>query len=201
MSNFYQMFATPPLMEVTYEGSLDSFVEGTKQLSYRDSFANSVSTNTYVLELPEFKPLEQFFKDGVKEYTSQVLQSDDEITIQQSWINLTERNKHHPKHYHMNSYLSGVFFIQSTETVAPIIFDCPNTHNFPMRPEPRGHISNEFVNDSYTCAAKAGTLLVFPSNIPHWVPVNPLPETRISLSFNTFPKIPFGSVESSTRLT
>ena len=201
MSKFFQMFATPPMMEVEYEGSLDSFKRGSEQLTYRDSFANSVSTNTYVLELPEFKPLEKFFKDAVQNYTAQVLNSDDEITIQQSWVNLTERNKHHPKHYHTNSYLSGVFFIQSNETVAPIIFDSPNTHNFPIRPEPRGEVSNEFINDSYTCVAKEGTLLLFPSHIPHWVPINPLPDARISLSFNTFPKIPFGSVENSTRLT
>ncbi len=201
MSNFYQMFATPPLMEVKYEGSLDDYKEAIRKLTYRSSFANSVSTNTYVLNLPEFNPLEKFFKDAVHEYTDKVLNSDDEITIQQSWINLTEKGKHHPKHYHTNSYLSGVFFIQSNETVAPIIFDCPNTHNFPMRPEPRGEVSNEFINDSYTCVAKEGTLLLFPSNLPHWVPINPLPESRVSLSFNTFPKIPFGSVENSTRLT
>ena len=48
MSKFFQMFATPPMMEVEYEGSLDSFKRGSEQLTYRDSFANSVSTNTYV---------------------------------------------------------------------------------------------------------------------------------------------------------
>ena len=56
MSKFFQMFATPPMMEVEYEGNLDPFKMGSQQLTYRDSFANSVSTNTYVLELPEFKP-------------------------------------------------------------------------------------------------------------------------------------------------
>ncbi len=80
----------------------------------------------------------------------------------------------------------------------------PHTHNWPIRPEPKEYLTvggNEFTNDSYSYMASAGDLVIFPSSIPHWVPVNTTDENRVSISFNTFPKIPFGGLDNTTRLT
>ena len=49
----------------------------------------------------------------------------------------------------------------------------------------------------YTCsscdiASIPGNLLIFSSLQPHSVPVNKSETNRVSISFNTFPTVPFG---------
>ncbi len=202
-SKFYLMFATPPLFVTQYEGTVDSFLSEAYSIPYRDSFGNKVSTDTYILKRPGFNKLENFFLEHINSYTRQVLGSEEEIGIQQSWVNITQGKQNHPKHYHSNSYLSGVFYLNTVKDT-PIVFDSPHTHNWPIRPEPKEYLTvggNEFTNDSYSYMASAGDLVIFPSSIPHWVPVNTTDENRVSISFNTFPKIPFGGLDNTTRLT
>ena len=47
---------------------------------------------------------------------------------------------------------------------------------------------------------KAGELILFPSNLPHSVPINASDKERISLSFNTWTKGNIGSIEHLTYL-
>ena len=97
-SKFYLMFATPPLFVTQYEGTVDSFLSEAYSIPYRDSFGNKVSTDTYILKRPGFNKLEKFFLEHVNSYTRQVLGSEEEIGIQQSWVNITQGKQNHPKH-------------------------------------------------------------------------------------------------------
>ena len=47
-------------------------------------------------------------------------------------------------------------------------------------------------------AAKPGTLLVFSSRSTHSVPPNMSDNPRLSIAFNTFPKLPFGDYRALT---
>jgi hypothetical protein len=60
---------------------------------------------------------------------------------------------------------------------------------------------NTFNSESWWVEAYTGRLLIFPSELEHSVENVETEETRISLSFNTFPIGHFGDDESLTGLT
>jgi len=195
---FYLMFSIPPLMEAKYPyDDIDTIANYVQSTLHRRSIANWTSKETHLLDDDVCKNLKKHCLDSVHKYTRNILNSDHEILMTQSWSSITKPGQHHPKHYHANSFLSGVFYLQSDEEVSPITFDGP-LQNFSVRPE--FNTTNEFMNDSYTTKAKQGYLYLFPSTLPHFVSTNTSSEDRISISFNTFPKPPFGSEENFSQL-
>ena len=202
-SDYYMMFAYPPLFVVEYPHDLGVVKNVFKDLTFRQSRSNLTTVNQYLLDLPELSDLKRFCHHAATKYFNDVLHIDDpKITIQQSWGNKTPKGTHHPRHYHLNSMLSGVFYIDTGDESSPIVFDGPTREEFPVRQESsdeRG--SNEFMNDSYTFPAKEGILAIFPSSLHHYVPTNNTDKERISLSFNSFPELPVGTIDNSTYLT
>ena len=55
-------------------------------------------------------------------------------------------------------------------------------------------------SESVAFRADVGNLLVFSSRLRHSVPPNHTDKKRLSLSFNTFPKLPFGNEHGLTRI-
>ena len=202
-SEYFMMFAFPPLYVVEYPHDLSAIQEAVDDLEFRQSQSNFTTSNQYILELESFSKLKEFCLFSVQKYTADViLNPHHEIGIQQSWANKTVKGTEHPKHYHLNSMISGVFYVRSSDDAPPIVFDSVRQDPFPVRPEPdRSLPSNEFTNDSYTFKASAGHLLLFPSILHHYVPMHTGDEPRISISFNTFPMLPVGSYDASTLLT
>ena len=201
--SYFMMFAYPPLLIVEYPNDLQPLILEARSLEYRPSMSNDTTVNQFVLDLPAFKPLRDFCHKQVAKYVLDVLIiTDHEILIKQSWLNKTLKNKSHPKHYHLNSMVSGVFYLEGPDPEeCPIVFDTPRIDPFPVRPEPNQELpSNEFLNDSYKVPTIPGHLLLFPSTLHHYVPTNLTDTSRVSLSFNTFPKLPVGSVNNSTYL-
>ena len=160
------------------------------------------SRDHYVLN--ELDELREFCKECSETYCKEVCDVDCEIDIQQSWLNVNETGDSFGDHWHANSYLSGVFYIESdTKKGAPIRFH--NTlRNFSYYPDPSGTMQdgrNKYTTNKMDVASIPGKLLVFSSMLTHSVPVNQSKETRISLSFNTTPTRPFGSEDRLTRIT
>jgi len=191
------MFQIPPLMVFEYDGDMDKLLEYVSNIEYRDSTGNIKSKSDYILDEKELSVLKKFCLESVQEYISDVLGISDEIEIHQSWVNVNKPGQNHPEHYHGNSFISGVFYLSSDqEEGSPITFKSElHKSNFSILTVPEDPFAKYYpsVAASFNYPSIPGELILFSSTTTHFVPTNKSDEVRVSLSFNTYPKIPFGS--------
>lgn len=191
-------FATPPILVFKYSDDVVDLKKRALQVPFSDMEAGLVqSEESKVLHnVPEFKELKEFIDKCIKHYLIKVCGSHHEVQITQSWINILKKWSGHPSHIHANSYLSGVFYLDvDPENGNPIEFERLDEY-FSLKlgdeghDDPRKHYKHIYPNIKVN--AMNGHLLLFPSTLRHRVGINELDDARISLSFNTFPKRPFG---------
>jgi uncharacterized protein (TIGR02466 family) len=173
------LFAKPVLRSVVDIGDVDF-----KSLDWVINNENLTSKNRHVLKLPEFKNLKDQLYDCVCEYFYGLMQakSDIEIYITESWVNKTEKGHSHHRHWHPNSLLSGVVYLDCDEQSGAIKFktsqydaieydvDQPNVYN----------------SRCTGMLPRVGDVIIFPSGVEHEVEKHLGESPRYSLSFNTF---------------
>ena len=158
---------------------------------------NIASNDNYVLENKTLKNLKKDLHTKVMDYFDKVICTSNSIIphITQSWINYTETNQFHHRHFHSNSYVSGVFYIDAQKEVDSITFYRP------------GEIQktivlsvaqcNQFNSANWGCSIQTGDVVLFPSSLHHGVQKKKGNNIRISLSFNVFFK---GTIGDKTDL-
>jgi len=158
------------------------------------NIGNKHSKDSEVLENHDLISLKKFCLDALNQFTVDVFGNRIDLKITQSWLNVTKKTEYHHKHYHPNSFISGVLYIETSES------DKIYFHN-PTKPQ--------FLNDSKTFTlynssdwwlpTSKGSLLLFMSTLEHSVaPVQS--NKRVSLSFNTFFNSNFGLKDNLTLL-
>ena len=169
-----------------------------KKKTHRNE-GNVTSDDTYVLENKTLKNLKEDLHKKLLDYFNKVLCNSNSITplITQSWLNYTEPNEFHHKHFHSNSYVSGVFYIDANKTVDHIKFYKSHV------PEIESTIStyNLFNARSLWFPVETGDVVLFPSSLPHGVDKKQGTNSRISLSFNSYFKGTIGHKLKLTELT
>ena len=194
------MFSVPPLLKAYYpHDDFDDIVNYVKGLQYETtngSIDNSQSVDSFVLNKDIFSNFNEFIEDCVKEYTDKIFVTDQELNVTQSWVNRTEIGQEHHYHDHPNSILSGVFFLKSG---SPIKFLNNRYHSFQLEHKKNVNPYNQYNQIVYEYPSEPRILILFPSYLTHYVPVNTGGD-RYSLSFNTFPSGSFGSKRSLTHV-
>jgi len=170
-----------------------------KKETYKNE-GNITSNDNYVLENKTLKNLKEDLRKRVIDYFDKVICTSNSIIpyITQSWINYTETNQFHHRHFHFNSYVSGVFYIDAKKEVDQIIFYRPR-HQKTFRLSAARY--NDFNSPSWWCSIQTGDVVLFPSYLDHAVEKKKGPDTRISLSFNVFFKGKIGTASQLTELT
>ena len=189
------LFEVPPLMVFEYGGDMNKLLKYTSNVEYEQTPGNLKSIDHYILDNNELSDLKKFCLKSVAEYLDEVCGFTDEVEIQQSWINVNGTGQHHPEHFHPNSLISGVFFLESDKSKnSPLVFKSElHKSNFSVAlPTKDSHTFRPCIAASVMFPSIPGTLLLFSSTITHQVPVNNSTTPRVSLSFNTYPKLPFG---------
>lgn len=148
---------------------------------------NRVSNNSYVLDMKIAIDLRAFILENVKHYFHEILLVADnvEIYLTQSWVNFNKKKTSHHRHYHPNSIVSGVFYIDGE--FSPLQIERPNkpdvfgsSFSFPYK-------GNNFLNTHLWEVANINSRsVIFPSSCYHSVEENDSDTERISLAFNTF---------------
>lgn len=163
----------------------------------RNNLGNTTSINSYILNRKELTSLRNELENKLQAYFEQVYSPkyDVSLRITQSWVNYTKKGQFHHKHRHPNSFISGVYYIETTDD------DKIYFHNdrIPMI-EIVPNLWNSWNSKTWWIEAKKGSLVLFPSSLEHNVEVVNTDETRISLSFNTFPIGDIGEEMSLTGL-
>ena len=162
-----------------------------KNISY-----NSQSEDSFVLDNPELERIRLWIKSEIKNFVKNVLGSENELVITQSWLNRNLKGESHHDHMHPNSIISGVWYPLCHEKLPPI--------KFMNRFQPHINISikefNTFNSATFMLPTKMGEMILFPSHLMHGVPTNQSDDARISLSFNTWCKGNMGDIRSLTYL-
>jgi uncharacterized protein (TIGR02466 family) len=198
MKNVLSLFSAPVAVtnidrDLTKD-ELQIFLKDISMYGALQSGENSQSKDLYLFDNKwgeGLKNLKMFFEEQIKKYLEEIEGVDTDragLRITQAWLNKTNLTEQHSPHTHVNSYLSGVFFISCLPN------DCINLIR-PTTLASYGAVNLTFPNKKVTAwnpkvvgvDIKEGDLIIFPSWIPHFVNVNETNKERISLAFNTFP--------------
>ena len=193
--NLHRLFPTPVGFTELGRDLTDEEQFFIKELETRPNMGNTTSINNFVLQHHILTDLRSFIEDSVNEYFQTTVnpKHDVSLRITQSWCNYSEPGQYHHKHAHPNSYISGVFYVQ-TNPDDRIYFYRDGWQQIKFPPEQW----NEFNYESWWFEVFTGRLILFPSSLTHMVPEIKGDDLRISLSFNTFP---LGTVGEELDLT
>ena len=156
------------------------------------SIGNEGSYNHRVLEDPAMKDIKKFVQDALNQYFEEIYSparpEEVRLKLTQSWTNVTEPGENHHQHYHPNSVISGVIYINADIDSDEIVFS--NTKETVWEFVVKN--KNAFNSRQYHLPVATGFMVLFPSQMFHGVPETTSKTPRISLAFNSFFEGKFG---------
>ena len=162
-----------------------------------------VSKNTYVLSQKIYSKFKSFIINQVNNYGYNTLGiKSKNWVVTQSWITVKNPNQKHHLHNHSNSLISGVFFYGKNDSnISKLKFYNPYgmrtlQTTFQLDFDRREDINpnDTFFTQYFEVPFTPGTMVLFPSFLPHSVEKNNSNTTRKSLAFNCMPKDIIGSL-------
>lgn len=156
-----------------------------KNQETRPNTGNATSIDNTILRNNSMTKLRDFIESNVSEYFKTVYSPKHNVNLRitQSWVNYTKPGEYHHKHAHPNSFVSGVFYPQANRRTDKIYFYRDGFQQIKLPPSDW----NIWNSDSWWFEVGTGDLVLFPSSLTHMVETVKGEDTRISLSFNTFP--------------
>jgi uncharacterized protein (TIGR02466 family) len=160
-----------------------NFVNTHENIYYPNS-GNKYSKNTFILNENEMVDINKFCNDALQIYFKNVINplTNTSIKITQSWINYTKLNGYHHEHDHPNSIISGVFYFSADKDKDMISFRRNDYKQIQILYKE----ANDYNTIQTDIKVESGDLVLFPSNISHYVPRIENSKTRTSLAFNSF---------------
>jgi uncharacterized protein (TIGR02466 family) len=173
-------------------------LEFIKNQKTRPNMGNVTSINNTILRHQAMTKLRDFIESSVSNYFTTVFNPKHKVNLRitQSWTNYTEPGQWHHKHAHPNSFVSGVFYPQANKETDKIFFYKAGFQMVKLPPDNY----NSWNSESWWFDVGTGDLILFPSSLEHMVETVQGNQTRISLSFNTFPVGNIGEEVSLTGL-
>lgn len=201
MSEILPLFSSPVYISDAYiTREFSKILEVCESLEYISNKGNNfASTNTDILNHPDFLEIKKIVEHELNEYVKNIMHWDAyEIYITQSWLNVNPPGTNHHQHYHYNSIVSGVFYLQTVDN---------DTITFYKDDKPLLSIEPSEFNiwnaNSFDVPVKSGMMVIFPSRLMHGVETNQssnIYDNRISIAVNTFVRGQFGSKQNLTYL-
>jgi uncharacterized protein (TIGR02466 family) len=137
-------------------------------------------------EFPEFENFKSIlntkFKNVFEQYGYDIKNKYD-VQISYFWANINNVGHSNTTHAHLQSFLSGVFYIKVPENSGRICFirDYKESSLISQYGNPT---QNELNFSSYAYQPEEGQLIIFPSWLPHRVEPNQSNDERISMAFD-----------------
>jgi len=137
-------------------------------------------TNNKLHTDPMFSTLANSILDQAKIFSKEFGYSDtiiDKLFINSMWANLSREGDYLESHIHQNSFLSGVFYIQSPPKSLICFYDHSDMSMIPEKLTPLS-----YTIATYDCIPSR--LLMWKSNLQHSTPKQPAGVEKLIVSFN-----------------
>ena len=99
------------------------------------------------------------------------------------WVNVMPEGGSHTSHIHLNSVISGTYYVAVPDGAGPIVYEDPRLA-FMMAAPPRKASLPQMFKPHVPFRPETGTLMLWESWLRHEVPLNRAEGNRISVSFN-----------------
>ena len=129
----------------------------------------------------EFKEFAELVISTSKEILDELKYDVEDIVITDMWATVLKSGENHPAHTHSNNFLSGVYYLHSSQG-ASIMFRDPRPAADVIMP--RIKESTIATASLLTYASKQNRAIIFPSWLPHYVKPNKSTNNRISIAWN-----------------
>ena len=137
------------------------------KLTGNDKNVNLTSEERDVLKTDKLNFLKRMILDKFNELNNEIFKYDNEFIITTSWFTHTKNDKFGNFHNHSNSMFSGVFYF--TDDNSSIKFQNFNKNtSFNIIPKE----FNVFNSSSWEIKPPKGTILLFPSEVYHYVNIS-----------------------------
>ena len=146
-----------------------------------------ISTSASLLENKEVKGLKKFIVDKATAYAEKVLEIKNKIYLTQSWSTLNKQHGFHSVHYHPNTFISLVYYVEAEK--GSLYFDLRRSSiqegfNFDY-----SIINyNVFNSERWTVHIESGDIVIFPGHVCHGSNSNESKKHRITMGANFFLK-------------
>jgi len=175
----------------------EEWIQLAEQESYKRNFVNNawMGEDYYVLnKLPDLK---KQIEKLVDDYTRNIIKisKSQKFYFLNSWINKHEKGDWGQNHNHVNSMISGVYYLQDGEDMGNLNF-CRIPYHQALFPNHFciNYDEQNYINsDEITITTESGLLVLFPSHLLHRIDRNNTDKFRYSLAFNLFIKGEMGA--------
>lgn len=165
-------------------------------VEHENNICNTISKSFDILNDPGLLRIQKFITESVNRYLKEVISPvhDCELYVSLSWVNFTDVGQQHHLHYHTNSILSGVLYVDVDSERDLVIFHKKQNRGIKIYSNPQSSLNY----DVWSVPVEKNLLIVFPSDLDHETPILTTGKKRVSLSFNTFFRGTIG--EKTTKL-
>ena len=140
-------------------------------------------SNNLTGEHPPLNTLFNCIEEQANEFTQKLNLS--KVVLDNIWININGYKDFNLPHTHLNTMISGVYYVLNNEHGGNIFFNHPAGKDIGMVWENRKNTNNTYNSGKYWLPATPGTLYLFPSWLEHYVEPNMSKDKeRVSISFN-----------------
>jgi len=145
-------------------------------------------SQTNLHEDEDWAHLINWCKDQAIEFWNGIGWKCDDLICCQAWVNNMSDGGQINWHYHSNSMISAVYYLDVTEYSGGTVFK--STKN-PLETMIQTEISNTtpYTVGEFLMPAIQDTLLLFPSYINHTSQINTMPTKRLTVSMNFMPTV------------
>lgn len=189
------LFATPVVkVEIDLKISAQALIDAAGNIS-----GAGQSLDTHLFQRPAYEGLLHAVTPYVTSFMRSVLGIDGEPLFTQAWLNRSVPGQGHHRHFHPNSLVSGVFYVDVPEGASIIFHRNEGSNHYAMQPALLPEVT-EYSGTSVEIDVMNGTLLLFPSYLWHSVPPNLADVDRWSLAFNCVTDRVIGSAAKLSEL-
>lgn len=106
----------------------------------------------------------------------------EDLRITNMWINVNNKGGYNRPHTHVGSIFSGVFYVKGSKDCGNLVFMHPNIYHDVFVPKVKQ--LDEYSSNRWEITPRENALILFSSEIVHYVETNLTNEDRISIAFN-----------------
>ena len=183
LGRVHDVFQMPVFCASGYEVS-ESEIEFIKQLRYRPNRKNSVSVSMDILKDPALRNLSNYIDNCVAEFAHDNIGIGHEVefNITSSWSNIAKTGEGHHRHRHTNSVINGVMSFTEGNVIS---FSSEVLKIFPDWAFPYFKQTKYSNHMDIDLEMNVGEMVLFSSQMVHYVRPNTRKEDRLSIAFNT----------------